>query len=431
MSEEITKLIEEKTEFLYNSLMEKPRQVLSIFNDFFGEDNVDMQGYCSLSEFREFLNTVSISAYIYNSNIIDVSSDEWNKYEGWTINELPENIAVKVANAFRVNSVFGRVSIMKFNNLFILVHFPHVRVTNEHNRFTDINHLWAKIRISCDGTMDGGFTLNRSEYTLLHFKSNYMHSHVYGIPTDDFTKFISPCTGRGPINGTISALNTDYNEDTWKMFCLELSKYVTVESIAGRPYHYLERLGTSDSIGLNTFGVWNSNCTIGAMSSINLRMFVEHFIKLKKLKFNYVNGSFSIGMSFVEYIVLISNEFIDWYNKQFNEGEVHLRVDELKQGHVLEECIVANGKVYFLSESGESNYYTQYIGRKVCTFKGRDIVVAIPDISEIRNTNVSLILNIQTSLYILTQILKVLNYRYGRNKAIYEANKVGTDVRYL
>ena len=431
MSEEITKLIEEKTEFLYNSLMEKPRQVLSIFNDFFGENNVDMQGYCSLSEFREFLNTVSISAYIYNSNIIDVNSDEWNKYEGWTINELPENIAVKVANAFRVNSVFGRVSIMKFNNLFILVHFPHVRVTNEHNRFTDINHLWAKIRISCDGTMDGGFTLNRSEYTLLHFKSDYMHSHVYSIPTSDFTQFQSPCTGSGPINGTISALNTDYNEDTWRMFCLELSKYVTVESIAGRPYHYLERLGTNDYEGINEFRVYNENYITRLWSSIKIKTFIEYFIKLKKLKFNYVNNSFSIGMSFVEYMVLISNEFISWYNKQFNDGIVCDSVEELKNENILKECIIANGKVYPIGSTLASNYYSRYIGRKVCTFKGRDIVISITGTSEVEDTNRSLILNMQVALYILSQILKVLNYRYGRSKAIYEANKVGTDVRYL
>ena len=56
-----------------------------------------------------------------------------------------------------------------------------------------------------------------------------------------------------------------------------------------------------------------------------LKEFVKYFINLKKLKFNYVNGSFSIGMSFIEFIVLISNEFIKWYNDRFNKGEVLFR----------------------------------------------------------------------------------------------------------
>ena len=41
MNEEVIKLIEEPIEKLYNSIMEKPLQVLNIFNDFFGEERVE------------------------------------------------------------------------------------------------------------------------------------------------------------------------------------------------------------------------------------------------------------------------------------------------------------------------------------------------------------------------------------------------------
>ena len=136
-------------------------------------------------------------------------------------------------------TVKERIGNAKFNNIFILVHFPHVRVTNEHNRFVDINHLWAKVKVMYNGTMIGKFTLNRSEYTMLHISSGYLHSHISSIPTNDFTSFQNPCTGSGPINGTISTLNRDYDVDMWIMFCLELSKYLTVESVARRPYNYL------------------------------------------------------------------------------------------------------------------------------------------------------------------------------------------------
>lgn len=433
MSGEPIKLVEEKIEELYNSLMDRPLQVLGIFNDFFGEDKVDMQGYWSLDKFKSWMNIEPLSTYIPNGDIISMNRNDWNMYKTWAITDLPENQVEKVVNVLTNTIVKEEIGNAKFNGVFILVHFPHVRVTNEHNRFVDINHLWAKVKVMYNGTLNGGFTLNRSEYTLLHIRSNYMHSHISHIPTDNFTRFQNPCTGSGPINGTISVLNRDYDEDMWNMFCLELSKYVTVESIAGRPYKYLEKLGTDDmEMGIDRFityllpGYYESDITLD-----KFKEFVRYFINSKKLKFNYVNGSYSIGMSLIEFIVLISNEFIKWYNDQFNKGKLNARFTELKRKGILKECIIDNGRIYYDGDRNNVNNYAQYIGKKVCVFKGKEIIVDITDIAEVRNENKSIILNTQTALYILTTILKVLNYRYGRSKAIHEDNQLGTEVRYL
>ena len=433
MSEEAIKLIEEKIEELYNSLMDKPFRVLSIFNDFFGEDKVDMQGYLSLDEFKSWMNIEPLSTYIPNSNIVSMDNNDWSMYRTQTITDLPEDQVEKVVNGLTniiVKEIIGNV---EFNDIFILVHFPHVRVTNEHNRFVDINHLWAKIKVMWDGTMSGRFTLNRSEYTLLHFRSHYLHSHISSIPKADFTQFQNPCTGSGPINGTISTLNRDYDEDMWNMFCLELSKYVTVESVAGRPYHYLENLGTRDmQVGEDKFITYLfPNYCVNDIPSDKFKKFVRYFINSKKLKFNYVNGSYSIGMSFIEFIVLISNEFIKWYNDQFNKGELTTKFEDLKKHGILRECIIDNGKIYYDMNINNANNYAQYIGKQVCMFKGKEITVDITDITRVENENKSIILDTQTALYILTTILKVLNYRYGRNKATHEDNQLGTEVRYL
>ena len=433
MSGEAIKLIEEKIEELYNSLMGKPFRVLSIFNDFFGEDKVDMQGYLSLDEFKSWMNIEPLSTYIPNSNIVSMDNNDWSMYRTQTITDLPEDQVEKVVNGLTniiVKEIIGNV---EFNDIFILVHFPHVRVTNEHNRFVDINHLWAKIKVMWDGTMSGRFTLNRSEYTLLHFRSHYLHSHISSIPKADFTQFQNPCTGSGPINGTISTLNRDYDEDMWNMFCLELSKYVTVESVAGRPYHYLENLGTRDmQVGEDKFITYLfPNYCVNNILSDKLKEFVRYFINSKKLKFNYVNGSYSIGMSLIEFIVLISNEFIKWYNDQFNKGELTTKFEDLKKHGILRECIIDNGKIYYDRNINNTNNYAQYIGKQVCMFKGKEITVDITDITRVENENKSIILDTQTALYILTTILKVLNYRYGRNKATHEDNQLGTEVRYL
>lgn len=433
MSGETIKLIEEKIEELYNSLMDRPFRVLSIFNDFFGEDKVDMQGYWSLDRFKSWINIEPLSTYIPDGDTVSMNRNDWSMYKTLAITDLPEDQVEKVVNVFTNATVKGRVGDAKFDGIFILVHFPHVRVTNEHGRFVDINHLWAKVKIIYNGTLNGGFTLNRSEYTLLHIRSHYMHSHISSVPTSDFTQFQNPCTGSGPINGTISALNRDYDEDMWNMFCLELSKYVTVESVAGRPYNYLEKLGTNDmEAGIDRFITYLSpNYYRNDITSDKFKEFVRYFINSKKLKFNYVNGSYSIGMSLIEFIVLISNEFIKWYNAQFNKEELTAKFADLKRHGILRECIIDNGKIYYDGGRNNANNYAQYIGKKVCVFKGREITVDITDIAEVRNKNKSIILDTQTALYILTTILKVLNYRYGRNKAPHESNQLGTEVRYL
>lgn len=433
MSEETIKLIEEKIEELYNSLMDKPLRVLGIFNDFFGEDKVDMQGYWSLDKFKSWMNIEPLSTYIPDGNIVSMNRNDWSMYKTQAITDLPGDQVEKVVNVLTDNRVKEIIGNAKFNGIFILLHFPHVRVTNEHDRFVDINHLWAKVKVMYNGTLNGGFTLNRSEYTLLHIRSHYMHSHVMSIPTNDFTKFQIPCTGSGPINGTISALNRDYDEDMWNMFCLELSKYVTVESVTGVPYNYLEKLGTNDmEVGVDRFITYLSPNYYGSvLTPIKFRKFVRHFINSKKLKFNYVNGSYSIGMSLIEFIVLISNEFIKWYNDQFNKEELTTKFANLKSHGILRECIIANGKIYYDGGRNSINNYAQYIGKKVCVFKGKEITVDITDIAEVRNENKSIILDTQTALYILTTILKVLNYRYGRDKATHEGNQLGTEVRYL
>ena len=433
MGEEVVKTIEEKIEELYNSLMEKPLRVLSIFNDFFGEDKVDMQGYWSLDKFKSWMNIEPLSTYIPNSNIVSMNINDWSMYKTWSITDLPGDQVEKVVNVLTNITVKERIGNAKFNDIFILVHFPHVRVTNEHDRFVDINHLWAKVKVSYNGTLNGEFTLNRSEYTLLHIRSHYMHSHVNSIPIGDFTQFQNPCTGSGPINGTISALNRDYDEDMWNMFCLELSKYVTVESVAGVPYNCLEKLGTNDmEVGVDRFITYLSPSYYeSVITPDKFREFVRYFISSKKLKFNYVNGSYSIGMSFIEFIVLISNEFIKWYNDQFNKEELTAKFAELKRKGILKECIIDNGKIYYEADRTNVNNCLDYIGKKVCMFKDREITISITDIAEVRNENKSIILNTQTALYILNIILKVLNYRYGRNKATHKSNQLGTEVRYL
>lgn len=428
----MNELIESKVEELYSLLMDKPNQVLAIFNDFFGEDKVDMQGFMSADKLKSWLDVTPISEYIPRG-LLGMSSEDYNTYRGQSLTDLRGEVLDLVLSRLCDRWMMDSIGQKKFSSGFILVHFPHVRITNEYNRFVDINHLYAKVRVLYNGSMDGYFTLNRSEYTYLHISSGYMHSHVSSIPTSDFTQFQTPCTGAGPIKDTMSNLEREFDPDIWRLFCLELSKYVEVESIAGVPYHRLEELGTSDRrAGGNVFKVVNYLNYYGNGIEEMIKDFVSYFIKQGKLKFNYANGSYSIGMSFIEYMLVISNEFIDWYNKKFNNKELRYTFDTLKNKAVLEEGIIANNKIYYEDPRRDVNSYAAYNGKRMCTFKGVDVLINIVDINEVKEDNKSIILNTNIALYILSRILRVINYRYGKaEQRDQEGNRISEEVRYF
>ena len=429
----MNELIESKIEELYSLLMYKPNQVLAIFNDFFGENKVDMQGFIGVDKFKSWLAITPIFEYA-SQDLLGMSSEDYSTYRGKSLTDLKGEVLDLALNQLCSGEMVDSIGRKKFGSGFILVHFPHVRITNEYDRFVDINHLYAKIKVFYDGSMNGCFTLNRAEYTYLHISNNYMHSHVSNIPIDDFTQFQTSCTGVGPINNTMSNLNEGFDSDIWRLFCLELSKYVEVESIAGTPYHKLENLGTSNmKTEKGVFKVINRLYYYGFGGIKGLiKDFTLHFINQGKLKFNYANGSYSIGMSFIEYMLVISNEFIDWYNKKFNNKEVTYSFNSLKRENVLREVIIANNKIYYKDSCRNINLYTAYNGKRMCTFKGADVLINIVDLNEVENNNKSIILNTNIALYILSKILRVINYRYGKTEQRDpEGNKISEKVRYF
>lgn len=168
------KRFNESVHSLYNAIMDKPLQVLNIFNDFFGVDKVDMQGVWSEDELRSWLEVEPIASYLYRSTS-NIASSDWNTYSTKSIMDLPQSGFEWALSLLSCETTIEEIVNSKFDNIFILVHFPHVRITNEHDRYVDINHLWAKIKITFKGTMYSGFTLNRSEYQATHFMSDYMH----------------------------------------------------------------------------------------------------------------------------------------------------------------------------------------------------------------------------------------------------------------
>lgn len=422
----------------YDECISRVNAVYSIFQDFFGEERTDLQGIKTKAAILSILKDEVVGSIINWSNT-NFTREDWKKYEASYLSELPQD---KLDYIFAHNNIVKRLMIRPGVKPFILVWFPHVTVTNEHDRSTEIDNLYAKVVIEYDGTIDGRFSLNRATYTLQHMKGNYMHSHVNVIPFNDFLEFQVPCTGTGPINSTISSLCNEFDKDIWNLFCLELSKYVTVESISGTPYHYLEQLGTENMIkSPDTYIVQSSIPHIwflvdsqhsSGFSENFFGKFMSYVVSSKKLKYGYLNNSYVMGMPYIKVVVTISNLFIEWYNKEFNKYNKTMtplpEYRSLLESRILLKCKFANNKLYTEFSNSATDRYTRYIGKRVCTFKGREITVNISDIQDI-HTNETVILNPSIVSFVVWRILETINYEYGNEDRRKERAKASGENR--
>lgn len=365
-------------------------QVYKVFQEFFGEDSVDLQG----------LPDDDMIAFRFNEHDIPMR-EEGSCYE---------------ANGNKFNSV-----IRDFSNVrpFILVYWPRVRVTNENDKSIIIQDLYAKIELDAKGyipTEDRGFQLNRATYPMEQWVCSYLHSHIRSIPKGDLTSFENPCLGTGPIIQTINSLRAGisegFDETKWMLFCHELSLYVTVESLAGVPYNHLENVHLNDV--LSSYGKYNEDYGSAldwfnrVFSLAELKEFILYYLHNGHLAINYQNGVFKVGMSYFDYMIDISNSFIEYFNTHFDDKSIAQKCFDY---YVLRHSIASNGHFFDPNTSDTIPDVSQYVGKKVCTFKGRDITLRIMESSK-EESQKTIVLNHGLAMYILNNILKIINYRY-------------------
>lgn len=306
----------------------------------------------------------------------------------------------------------------------ILVHFPRVTVTNENDRSVDITELYAKIRVDDNGKLIGTFTLNRAEYSVDHWYSDYMHSHIRCIPKNRLTDFQNPCLGEGPIRHTCLHLNESFDEDIWMLFTLELDKYVHTESVSGVPYKYLERIGAPHGdliqnrrIAVNEYQWVKPDCML--TDHILLEGFLPYLIVKRPFSFGF-NRKYYIADSAYNIVIKVSNLFIEWYNSLPALEQGTIKNDMLNSG-ILLVCKINNGTIY-KQEVIHHDYsqYRRYVGTQLWKFKGEYLRLNITGILENDNIltistdeNTSVLLHPDVVMYMVNKMLKVINYKYG------------------
>lgn len=402
----MTEEIKEKLRVIYNDIISPCASVYEVISEYFTEDLTDFQ----VTSFETFLNNMSMFTVenVLQSSNMPISTE----YDSATL-------AMPAVDSPYADILDSLISTFKENAIGscpdILIRFPHVRVTNENNRHIDIDELYVKISLTWSGTMLDRFTMVRTSYDIIQWLSGYSHSHLPRVGS--FPSFQTPCLGSGPIVNTIHRLFYSYDWDIWGLFCYELSKYVTVESLEGGPYFKLESVnGCRDCSSLEP-RVYKRKYTPNI--DIGFKDFVNYFVKQKSVKFAYSNGAYTLGESSINFWIRVSNAFIKWYNYRYSNDAVTYNLEELLDRGVLVKVYVAGGKVYTEAANSRITQLSNREDKVVLTFKGVKQNLVITGNNDSNNditNNSSLLVSMNMCDYIISTILKLVNCNYGREE---------------
>jgi hypothetical protein len=372
---------------LRQKIFGKVYDVYDVFKNYFGEEFTDLQ---------ELPNDSRLTDAVYAcTDIGDIDPD--------SPIELSDEDFITIRSRF--NNTKGLV----------MVWWPNVIVTNENNRSVKIKDLFAKIEVTLDGTIpmeNHGFQLTRSTFSRVQASSGYVHSHVPShYDWNHVPEFSNPCLGTGPIKRTIVSLKTDNSTEMWMLFCNELALYVTVESLTGGPYKKLEQIGYyKTSIGYTTYTkekTISRSFGLSPSDKDRLQEFAYYYITHGHLAINYCEGEFCAGMPYFDFMIDISNNFIEWFNAN---GTIETK-NRLLDKHIIEETTVKEGQFYVIQKASTRDI-ENCNGCYMFVFKGKRITLHIEDDEEQEEHRTTLILNHKLAMFILCNILRIINYHY-------------------
>ena len=364
----------------YYTPTESVNTVYDIFKDFFNEVRVDLQVN---KRFKSFFD-----------NLLEEPSE-------FTLNKLSDyNLNAKLDVADFINTYYQEPP------FFIFVHFPDVTITNEHNDSINIKDLYARIPIYWNGTLKRRFEMIVTTYTRTLFNAGYCHSHLHTLYGNK-PCFDTPCLGTGPLVETCSVLTSNFTEDNWRLFCVELSRYVTVESLLGTPYYRMTNI--TNKSNNKPIKVHYVHSYIWNYKELLIET-IHNLISKKLLNFKYVNGEYNFANSEAELIRIISNEFIAIYNDKFNKKEVVETLQQLANRCFIKKVKYFNDNYYFISTVIDRIPSSDVL----FTFKGKDIKTVVTE--DITNVRQIYILNPDKVSYIATKLLEFINMNYGKEQ---------------
>lgn len=399
----MTDEVRNKLQEFFEARIEESREFYTVISDYFSERLTDLK----LPTFQGFLDKVN--GLILADCIFAASGS--NEYGSYSMDESyyeshKDSSFVDSITDLGIIDLCTRYLTDIMPRTTILIKFPEVTVINEQNRSVNIKDLYVQLLIK--GNKMCTFKMIRTSYDVIQWLSGYSHSHIPRVRNEEVPTWSSPCLGSGPLNSTLERLRSRYDEDVLGLFCFELSKYVTVESLAGIPYIRLESIGANNAsyASPNKYnGFWDG-------SLFPIREFAKHFIESTPIKFSYVNGNYVLGEPLLDFWIKMSNCFIAWYNSRYKQGKASLTLSDLKRKNILKSFIISEGKACNIATSIPPNL-EEINHSNMFTFKGVMQKLSIEGIGSL-NQNQSILLSTKFCEYILTCILKLINYKYGK-----------------
>lgn len=416
----MTEEVKNKLSNFFEERLRETREFYSVISDYFSVGLTDLI-LPTFEEFLENLRDKTLYCFIHTSsnyNCYGGYSVDRDYYETHKNDTFLDNITDLGIIDFCTYSLTNSVP-----TSYILIRFPEVTVTNENDKSIDIKDLFVKIAVK-GNRMKGSFEMIRTTYNVTQWSSNYSHSHIPRISCTEVPKWQLPCLGSGPLNSTINELNATYDKDFLELFCLELSKYVTVESLAGVPHIKLETVGASTTRSELPVTYRGGAERLGFITD-----FIKYFVKNTSIKFSYVNGNYALGEPLLDFWIKISNCFIEWFNNLYNQGETTSTFQDLKDNNVIVPFIIAEGKAHKISNT-PLTFIEELNGADMFIFKGEMQHLNIEGYVDI-NINKTILLSSNICSYIITCILKLINCKYGRINSEERKNEVSKKCYYL
>lgn len=411
-------VVRDKLREIYDRLSERSNTILEQFIDQFGESFVDST-FCTFDELVNILSNWRFCSLVEacegqnDFGSYRISEQEYEEGDNKLFLEYVPDLGILDYLTPKIEAFLG---LSRGQTMTIRVYFPNVRVTNEYDKFIDIQDLYARVVINGDGELLKPFELSRATYSYEQFRAGYAHSHMHKITMDNIGKWQEPCVGTGPIRYTMRTLFEGYDKQIWGLFVYELAKYVTIESVVGTPYIRLESVGRG-SVEESMSNLYSRNYKNVPISSKHLiEAFIKHCADNCKFKFKFVHGQYQLGESATSTIINLSNEFIKFLNDYKTRMVAIPSLNSLISNNILNKYIISNGKIYTIDIYGRSiDAANRISGQKLFTFKGHPVELKIlVDNNTIENK--SLLLSKTYCEFIITNVLSIINYTYGKKQ---------------
>ena len=396
----LKRLYKDLEDYLFS---QKINEILQVFIDCYGEDNVDIQLNVSFDDFALSLYDTLHGNLVDNGYYIPLAD-----CTKCTIKDL-------IARYKQDKDTYIKKYVDIYSvSVYVLIYFPKITVTNENDKSIDIEEVYIRVPIDRYGKLVSSFEIIRTKYSYDQYKSGYMHSHAYAGISKTSRDWRGMCLGSGPLVTTTHTLKNSYDLDIWRLFCIELDEYLKVESVAGVPYIRMNRVGNNDNLynyNITNNGYYNIQYIIHNCSSL-FKDFLKFFIQKicsNDCYFSFRDKDIHLAISNEQFAIVISKYFIEYcnYRNEYNE----IDIDSIISRFMVKVQRDVSGTLKYFIQPNSSNYTNESSSdTKALTFKGQDKYVEIDVKVETPQNKEIYLLNPELVSQVLNYLLKIVNY---------------------